>query len=174
MNNIENLELSITRMINKENGIYFLVYDTKSNPRAAIKNIYDMALALKENGYSPRLLVETLVRDRPLVINSAIYGGWKYINDRNGRFFNAPTIQEYMDFGYNSDHVESLTTAIQDVLKLDNKVIIKDFYKVWGFKNSVIRLADIIYDVSGKRYKAVAFKEWKSALKKTARFEKWI
>ena len=58
MSNIENLETSINRMISKENGIYFLIYDTKNNARAAIKNIYDMALALKNNGYSPRLLVE--------------------------------------------------------------------------------------------------------------------
>ena len=123
---------------------------------------------------SPRMIVEPLVRDVPIVVSSAIYGGWKYVNDRNGRFFNAPTIQEYMDFEYNSDHVDSLMKAIQDVLKLDNKVISKDFYKTWGFKSSTIKLADIIYNVSGKRYKAVAFKEWKSALKRIAKREKWI
>jgi len=70
--------------------------------------------------------------------------------------------------------VDSLVFAIKNVLKLETKSISKDFYKQWGFKNSAINLADIIYDVSGKRYKAVAFKEWKSALKKTARKEKWI
>ena len=123
---------------------------------------------------SPRMIVEPLVRGIPIVVSSVIYGGWKYVNDRNGRFFKAPIIQEYMDFEYNSVHVDSLTTAIQEVLKLDTRNISKDFYKIWGFKSSAIRLADIIYDVSGKRYKAVAFKEWKSALKKIVKREKWI
>ena len=123
---------------------------------------------------SPRMIVEPLVRNRPVVVSSSIYGGWKYINDNNGSFFKAPTIQEYMDFKYNSDHVDSLTSAIQKVLFVNNKNISNDFYKKWGFKNSVKKLADIIYEISGKRYKAVAFKEWKSALRKTAIQEKWV
>ncbi len=123
---------------------------------------------------SPRMITEPLVRDIPVVVSSALYGGWKYIDDNNGRFFDPPTIHEYMDFGYNKDHIESLASAIQEVLKLDNRNISKNFYKQWGFKNSAVKLSDIIYDISGKRYKAVAFKEWKSALKKTAKKEKWI
>ena len=70
-----------------------------------------------------------------------------------------------MEYEYNSDHVNSLTSAIQEVLLLDNKSISNDFYKKWGFNNSSRKLADIIYDISGKRYKAVAFREWKKALK---------
>ena len=58
MSNITNLEASILKMLNKENTIYFLVYDTKNNPRASIKNIYDMALELKLAGYVVKLLVE--------------------------------------------------------------------------------------------------------------------
>lgn len=56
--NVETIETSLNRMINKENSIYFLTYDVKSNPRAAIKNIYDMALVLKQNGYNAKILVE--------------------------------------------------------------------------------------------------------------------
>ncbi len=58
MSNIEKLESSLSRMENKENVIYFLTYDTKNNARAAVKNIYDMVLALKENGYNAKILVE--------------------------------------------------------------------------------------------------------------------
>ena len=58
MSNIEKLESSLSRIGNKENVIYFLTYDTKNNARAAVKNIYDMALALKENGYNAKILVE--------------------------------------------------------------------------------------------------------------------
>ncbi len=118
---------------------------------------------------SPRMIVEPLVRNVPVVASSAIYGGWKYIDDNNGRFFKAPTIQEYMDFKYNSDHIDSLMSAIDDVLKLDSRNISKSFYRQWGFKNSAKKLANIIYDISGKKYKAVAFKEWKNQLKKIGR-----
>lgn len=52
------LESALDRLNNKENAIYFLAYDTKNNARAAIKNIYDMALALKENGFNTKILVE--------------------------------------------------------------------------------------------------------------------
>jgi hypothetical protein len=52
------LESALSRLEKKENAIYFLVYDTKNNARAAVKNIYDMALVLKENGYNVKILVE--------------------------------------------------------------------------------------------------------------------
>jgi len=55
---IEFLETALDRIEKNENAIYFLVYDTKDNARAAIKYIYDMALVLKENGYNSKILVE--------------------------------------------------------------------------------------------------------------------
>ena len=44
---IQNLEHGLNKIVNKENVIYFLTYDTKNNPRASIKYIYDLALKLK-------------------------------------------------------------------------------------------------------------------------------
>lgn len=61
MNNkeqIESLESAINRLISNESIVYFLTYDTKTNPRAAIKHIYDMALTLFKNGVKVKLLVE--------------------------------------------------------------------------------------------------------------------
>jgi hypothetical protein len=61
MNNQENLERllsAIDRLENKQSVIYFLTYDTKNNPRAAVKHIYDIALTLKKNGYNSKILVE--------------------------------------------------------------------------------------------------------------------
>lgn len=61
MNNQENLERlmsAIGRLENKQSVIYFLTYDTKNNPRAAVKHIYDIALTLKRNGYNSKILVE--------------------------------------------------------------------------------------------------------------------
>jgi LPS sulfotransferase NodH/glycosyltransferase involved in cell wall biosynthesis len=36
---------------------------------------------------SPQLIVEALALDVPIVVNEAILGGWKYVNDATGRFF---------------------------------------------------------------------------------------
>ena len=56
--NIEKLQSALDRLETKENVIYFLTYDTKNNARASVKHIYDMALTLKENGYTTKILVE--------------------------------------------------------------------------------------------------------------------
>ena len=49
---IKNLELRSAR-------IYFLVQDTKGNPKASIKYIYDIAMTLKNNNYNPIIIHET-------------------------------------------------------------------------------------------------------------------
>jgi len=114
---------------------------------------------------SPRLLVEALVRNRPLVVNSKIYGGWKYINDNNGYFFDGPSIKEFVKNKYKKDYKKNLIDAIQKVLAIDNSKISKEFYSKYGFLNSSKRLASIINEVTGTKYNLVAFKEWKKVLK---------
>ena len=37
---------------------------------------------------SPRVLTEALAVDVPVLVNKNIYGGWKYINEETGEFFN--------------------------------------------------------------------------------------
>lgn len=56
--NIEKLELSLERLDKNENIVYFLTYDTKNNPRASVKYIYDTALTLSKNGFKTKILVE--------------------------------------------------------------------------------------------------------------------
>jgi hypothetical protein len=56
--NLEKLEQSLERLEKLENVIYFLTYDTKNNPRASVKYIYDLAFILKENGSNVKILVE--------------------------------------------------------------------------------------------------------------------
>ncbi len=115
---------------------------------------------------SPRLLVETLVRNRPLVINSSIYGGWKYINDENGSFFDAPTIDDFVNNRYEDKHIESMKESFEKVLSLkDLSKISRNFYSTYGFSNSAKRLAKIINEISGKKYKAVGYREWSTQLK---------
>jgi hypothetical protein len=56
--NIEKLADALHRLEKNENIFYFLTYDTKNNPRASIKYIYDLALTLKQNGLTSKILVE--------------------------------------------------------------------------------------------------------------------
>jgi len=60
MNNeqLEKIEKSIENLKNKNSKIYFLVQDTKGNPKASIAYIYHMALALKEDGFNTIILHE--------------------------------------------------------------------------------------------------------------------
>lgn len=55
---IDYLEKALDRLEKNESVMYFLVYDTKDNARAAVKHIYDMALILKQNGFNAKILVE--------------------------------------------------------------------------------------------------------------------
>jgi glycosyltransferase involved in cell wall biosynthesis len=56
--NIEKLKEALGRLEDSKNTVYFLTYDTKNNPRASIKYIYDLAFVLKENGTNSKILVE--------------------------------------------------------------------------------------------------------------------
>lgn len=56
--NIEKLESALGRLNNNESIVYFLTYDSKNNPRAGIKYIYDLALTLNNNGIKSKILVE--------------------------------------------------------------------------------------------------------------------
>jgi len=55
---INKLYDALNRIEGKTSVVYFLTYDTKNNPRAAIKYIYDLALYLNKNGTPAKLLVE--------------------------------------------------------------------------------------------------------------------
>ncbi len=56
--NIENLEIALSRLESNKQIFYFLTYDTKNNPRASVKYIYDLALTLNKQGYISKILVE--------------------------------------------------------------------------------------------------------------------
>lgn len=55
---ISKLERSIQNMKDKVSRIYFLVQDTKGNAKASVRYIYQVAMALKKNGYNPIMLHE--------------------------------------------------------------------------------------------------------------------
>lgn len=43
---------------------------------------------------SPLLLVESILRDTPVMVNEKILGGWKYVNKDTGLFFNRKNIKK--------------------------------------------------------------------------------
>ena len=45
---------------------------------------------------SPRVITEALCLDLPIIVNKNILGGWKYVNEQTGVFFN-----DLNDFEYN-------------------------------------------------------------------------
>ena len=56
---IEKIELSIQNLEEKKSRIYFLVQDTKGNPKASVEQIYRMAYTLNVAGYNSIIIHET-------------------------------------------------------------------------------------------------------------------
>ena len=55
---VEKVKLSIQNLRSKKSKLYFFVHDTKGNAKASIKYIYDLALALKNEGFNAIILHE--------------------------------------------------------------------------------------------------------------------
>ena len=53
---ITKLEKSIENLKNKKSKIYLLAQDTKGNAKASISYIYNLGIALLDNGYNPIIL----------------------------------------------------------------------------------------------------------------------
>ncbi len=56
---LKKIETSVINLKNKKAKIYFLVQDTKGNPRAGVRHIYEIAYALFENGFNSIIIHET-------------------------------------------------------------------------------------------------------------------
>lgn len=55
---IERVKAEIEKISNKENNIYFFVYDTKGYPNGCLSYIYNLALILNKNGYKVEMLYQ--------------------------------------------------------------------------------------------------------------------
>ncbi len=75
---IEKIESSIENLKNKNSRIYFLVQDTKGNPKASIKYIYDTAMTLKSNGFNPIIIHSSFIIYHLSFINCQL---WLEIED---------------------------------------------------------------------------------------------
>jgi len=119
---------------------------------------------------SPRLIVESLVRGRPVLVNKNIYGGWKYVNKNTGRFFDAPSAKEYHKCDLSS-YTNGLSEAMQSVIKIDKNKVGASYYSEYGFLNASRKLAKIVAKTTGEKYDLVCFKEWKNILRRVAKNE---
>lgn len=84
---------------------------------------------------SPRVLTEALTLNKPVFVNENILGGWKYVNDKTGMFFNENNIREnVIDFIYNIDN---------------NRYSPREYYlNNHGIKNSGKDLRDFLKEVN--------------------------
>lgn len=92
------------------------------------------------NDCSPLLLAESIVRDCPVLVNTDIIGGWKYVNENTGCFFDRTTIK--------SSTIKMMSQSFSPQ---------QDFMKNYGFKNTSERLANFINNTFGLDFKLVCF-----------------
>ena len=92
---VQKMEQSIKNLEDKTARIYFLVQDTKGNPKAGIRYIYQMALTLRNSGY-----VNTII-----IHESKDYKG---VGDWLG--------QEYMELPHQTIEGENLQIAPEDLI----------------------------------------------------------
>ena len=53
---LNKVEQSVQRLKDRSVRIYFLTQDTKGNARASVRQTYEIALTLKNNGFNPIII----------------------------------------------------------------------------------------------------------------------
>lgn len=111
---------------------------------------------------SPRMITESIVRNIPVLVNSDIYGGWKYVTENTGLFFDGIPLDLIFKKEYQSvkkDIINNIAEKMNRMMKFDRSNIHKDYFSKYGFIKSSKRLAKIINDISGSNYKFVFYKD---------------
>ena len=87
------------------------------------------------NDASPRVLTEALCHNIPCLVNENIVGGWKYVNDKTGVFFNG------------IDDIEEKATLLSS--NLGTYEPRKNFIENYGVINSGKNLKQFVYEIYG-------------------------
>jgi hypothetical protein len=123
---------------------------------------------------SPRMIPETLIRGVPIMLNKNIYGGWKYLTDNNGIFYDGAN--NFGAFERKKDYyLGEIRKALQTISsrKYDLEKIKTEYYEQYGFFKSARRLAGIINGLEGKNlYSHVFYKGFQRPLKRWQLLEK--
>ena len=88
---------------------------------------------------SPRVLTEALCTNLPCLVNKNILGGWKYVNDKTGEFFN-----DEHDIGVS---IQKLMKKIENNEYTPRKYFIENYTAIHAGK----RLKDFLYNTFGDR-----------------------
>ena len=111
---------------------------------------------------SPRTIPETLIRGKPVLVNKGIYGGWKYVNEKNGLLFDAPSSCKELDDNYDI-YYKNIKDAMLYMREhnFDYNSIRSEHLSKYGFINSSKFLANIINEIEGKNlYTYVMYREF--------------
>ena len=91
-------------------------------------------LNCSESDASPRVLSENMCYDNPILVNKKILGGWQYVNDSTGAFFDPD----------NLDNFPQVLTAFLDKLK-KKEFTTRDWYvEHYGKNNAGARLKTFV------------------------------
>jgi len=135
----------------KDRNIYYI--QQKLSPRRTARVMAKSNFGIFPNGSdcSPLLLTESLVRNKPVLVHDKILGGWKYINNNTGVFFNENNISERLDK--------------MSKIKFSPR---EDFSANYGFEKSAKMFAEFgVQHFEGfQGYNMVCFEGLESALKK--------
>ena len=97
---------------------------------------------------SPRLIAESLMRGTPVLVNRDIYGGWKYVNERNGMFFHVPDDYRHAHSAERKFY-RRFWRSFSDMFttEFDPYIIKKEYYQQYGLVHTAKRLAGIINEI---------------------------
>ena len=98
--NIEKLEISLSKLEENKQIIYFLTYDTKNNQRASLQHIYDLALTINKKGFISKILVE-----------DKTYGG----------------VEDWLGEGYNDLPVVSIKDDKVEI-NIEDIIVVPEYY----------------------------------------------
>lgn len=103
---------------------------------------------------SPRVIPESLLRNRPVLVNKDIWGGWHYVQDETGSFFDP--------------NDENTVLAAVDNLLLQKFSTRDYFMEHYGFSKSTKKLADFLSGVYPQleNFTNVYFKKYATYMEK--------
>jgi len=121
---------------------------------------------------SPRMIPEVLIRGRPVLVNKRIYGGWKYVNEHTGSFFDGPENFEQLE-QKRQYYYDALKERIIHMIerKFTPEEITTSYYSEYGFWKASKRLANVINDIEGhKNYKYVFYTDFMPLLEQWKKY----
>ena len=160
--------LKTDRRLSKLNQNAFVYIHGRQEPSTITKILKSSRIAFFPNvkDASPRMITESLVCGTPVLLNKQIYGGWKYVNKKNGSFCEFP--ETYEDYEKKEKYYRrSIRRKIIEMTRekeFSRAGIREDYLKRYGLLNSAKVLASIINELEQENlYKYVMYRDFQDA-----------